>query len=35
VPSLVWNTITTGLGVLDEALARVEPLIGGPFDPDA
>lgn len=35
VPILLWQTITTDLAHLDAALARVEPQVGGPFDPDA
>jgi uncharacterized protein with HEPN domain len=35
VPTLVWKTIHMGLSDLDSALARVEPLVGGPFDPTA
>lgn len=35
VPTLVWKTIQVGLGELDEALARIEPAVGAPFDPNA
>jgi uncharacterized protein with HEPN domain len=35
VPSLMWNTIKTDLHTLDEALARIDPMVGGPFDPEA
>jgi uncharacterized protein with HEPN domain len=34
IPSLMWNTITTDLAALDDALARIEPRVGGPYDPD-
>ena len=30
----VWATTQLDLEVLDAALARIEPLVGGPFDPD-
>jgi uncharacterized protein len=35
IPSLMWSTITTDLRTLDDALARIEILVGGPFDPEA
>jgi uncharacterized protein with HEPN domain len=31
----VLDTIRRDLPVLDGALARIEPLVGGPYDPDA
>lgn len=35
IPTLMWNTITTDLRTLEDALARIEPKVGGPFDPEA
>jgi uncharacterized protein with HEPN domain len=35
IPTLLWNTITSDLQTLDDALERVDKLVGGPFDPDA
>lgn len=34
IPTLMWNTITTDLSALDEALARIESAVGGPYDPE-
>lgn len=34
IPALMWNTITTDLSSLDQALARIENAVGGPYDPD-
>lgn len=34
IPMLIWNTITTDLSTLDDALARIEVIVGGPYDPD-
>lgn len=33
IPTLLWKTITTGLGDLDSALARVEAVVGK-YNPD-
>lgn len=35
LPTLMWKTITTDLNALDQALARVEIAVGGPYNPDA
>lgn len=35
IPTLLWKTITLSLASLDAALERIEPAVGGPFDPDA
>lgn len=34
IPSLMWNTIMTDLLTLDQALARIENAVGGPYNPD-
>ncbi len=35
IPTLLWNTISTGLSDLDAALLSIESAVGGPFDPNA
>lgn len=34
IPTLLWNTITTDLQALDDALGRIDKMVGGPYDPD-